>query len=51
MYDDMKYKSIGSLITDIQQESRYLSYLGDKEEILKHTRKIHELTSILLHRL
>lgn len=51
MYDDTKYKSIGSLITDIQQESRYLSYLSDKEEILKHTRKIHELTSILLHRL
>nr|DAX55354.1 MAG TPA: hypothetical protein [Caudoviricetes sp.] len=51
MYDDMKYRSIGSLIDAIQQESRYLSYLGDKEEILKHTRKIHELTSILLHRL
>ena len=51
MYDDMKYKGIGSIINAIQQESRMLSYLGDKEEILRHTRRIQELTSLLLHRL
>ncbi len=51
MQDDTKYRSIGGLIDAIQQESRMLSYLGDKEEIIKHTRRIHELTSLLLHRL
>lgn len=51
MQDDTKYRSIGGLIDAIQQESRHLSYLSNKEEILQHTRRIHELTSLLLHRL